>query len=402
MTRIPRIWIADFDERPAYAAPLLALQGFEWVTDSARPEVTPPDLDLVVVTDERTLPWIVPTLRSCRAQGIPSLHVVDGITDWRNCFDNPTFDLPGAPSPTLFTPVVADKIACLGVMQCLLLEHFGNRGKPENAGSLRLDAFARSLPPVTAPNTPRRVLVTTARTPAFTTAQHDALVRLLATLRDTLSSPALPPCEITWRLPARLASDLRLPSTQTNAAGEEFQAALLRCDVLVTTSSTTLLEGMLAGKPTVLLEHTNTPAYMGAAWSLRPGSDLAAVLLGALDPPQHRIQHQRLVLDLNLQQGDAEDRHRKLIETLIAAGRAARERGGPLTLPSRILPAGFLGADDAPAAPRADHTASLAVENAQLRRQHVLHRQHIQRLENELAVPLKKRLWQRLAGRLGI
>lgn len=389
MTR-PIIWVADAPERVTYIHDVLELDAFEWRFPTGEDRACPPETDLVLVSDERALPEISGVLNEARERRIPSLHVVDGIIDWRNTFANPRYDFPGAKAPRLFQPVLADKIACLGLVQCMAIEHLGNTGKPELVGSLRLDRIrcdgSRPSDGIF------RVMVTTARTPAFTGEEKARLLELLGAVRDWFTST--PGNEAVWRLPHDVGIALGVENTQTSFLGAEMLTALRNCDALVTTSSTTLLEGMILQLPTVLLDHTQTPAYVQAAWTISDPLRLHDVLSSLPNPNPYRLQFQDYAWKSNLAYGGAAVRLETLVNTLVEAGRRWRWDGGGLPVPRRVLPWPGFGLHEA-TIPRSDELVRLRAELAQWRRAAAMRVDWVRRLE-KILVKIRRRFFRRL------
>ncbi len=115
MSERPRVAIVDWHEKCAFYQPLTNAYAADWV-DVAPPALAhdPPKVDLVLVNDE-TWPYCAAGLREANRRGIPSLHLPDGICEWRNTWENPR------PVPFL-QPVLATRIACLGPAQARLIE----------------------------------------------------------------------------------------------------------------------------------------------------------------------------------------------------------------------------------------------------------------------------------------
>ena len=386
----PIIWVADAPERVTYIRDVLELDAFEWRFPTGGLRTCPADAELVLVSDERALPEISGVLNEARERRIPSLHVVDGIIDWRNTFANPRYDFPGAKAPRLFRPVLADKIACLGMVQCLAIEHLGNTGKPELVGSVRLDKIRRdgSRPS----DGIFRIMVTTARTPAFTDGEKARLLELLGAVRDWfLSAPGV---DAVWRLPADVATALGVENTQTSFLGAEMLAALRHCDALVTTSSTTLLEGMILQLPTVLLDHTHTPLYVQAAWMISNPARAHEVLASLSSPDPHRLLFQDYTWKSNLAYGGAAARLETLIIAMVEAGRKWRREGGDLPLACRVLPWPGFGVQES-TMPQSDELERLRTELAQWRRAAAMRIAWVRRLE-AILVKIRRRLLRRL------
>jgi hypothetical protein len=105
---------------------------------------------------------------------------MDGILEWRFIWANrdPTL---GELSRPRYQPVLSHKVACIGRSQARLFESWGNLGRCEVMGLPRLDALLGRRPRSRVPGEPFRLLIATARMPAFT---HGQLRLVEQSLRD--------------------------------------------------------------------------------------------------------------------------------------------------------------------------------------------------------------------------
>jgi len=108
----PTIWIADSPERLPFVRHLTEKLDYHWITDHLGEIDDPPGpIDLIIVSDERYFSWLSDKIDGWRERRIPTLHVADGICEWRNIFDNPHFDRGDCATAPLYQPVQTDKIA---------------------------------------------------------------------------------------------------------------------------------------------------------------------------------------------------------------------------------------------------------------------------------------------------
>ena len=112
-------------------------------------------------------------------------------------------------------PALADKVACIGLSQARVLESWGNADKTEVIGIPRLEPLRQKLQQQTALRTSRvnvvRLLVMTAKTPAFTNDQWQIVRESLVDLQHWLeSTPVIDGkhVEVIWRLTGGLDSEL--------------------------------------------------------------------------------------------------------------------------------------------------------------------------------------------------
>jgi hypothetical protein len=336
----PCIWVADSPERLSFVKYLVEKLDYDWITDRLGETHEPPgQTDLIVISDERYFSWLTEKIPQWREKGLPVLHVADGICEWRNIFDNPTFDRGDFPAAPLYQPLWADKVACLGRCQARILESLGNAGKTEVVGLPRLDHVqkrpARKLPPI------MKICVTSARNPAFTPEQRKQCLRSLHDLNEwfkhvgaTLPRAIMP----LWRLPEEYAKKIGVHNTSSDMSGQTILETLQECDALVSTASTVLLEGMLLGLPCAILDYYHTPLYLDAAWRISAQDHLHDTLLEILIPPANKLIFQSYVLQDNLEcRSPALPRMQRLIEGMIEIGRQSRSTGKPLSFSNRIL-----------------------------------------------------------------
>lgn len=372
---MPRIAVVDGRHKHAFFAALSAALPGEWsAPDSdafADPSTLPP-LDLVLTNDEsgalaaQALPWLA-------ERGVPSLHLADGVSEWRNCFAHPR-DADEASGMPLMRPLLAGKIACLGASQARLLEAWGNVGRVEITGSPRFDSLGsarRCVPPPSAP----RVLVASARTPGFDATQlavaRQAFLDLSPVLAALYGTGRIK--ELVWRLSEPL-NDIAgaVPYGDPPPLAEQLAAV----DVVVCQPSTLALEAMILGKPVVLIDYSGVPEFTRAAWHIRDAGAIRRVLDEVLAATPERCWWQDfLAADQVRADGVAAARVAALATAMIDAGRTARASGQPLQLPARMIPA----------ATELDHADTLIADLAVLAPRHPLFaRQEQARLAAEL------------------
>jgi hypothetical protein len=246
------------------------------------------------------------------------------------------------PYTTLFQPVQGHKLACLGRSQARVVEGWGNVGRCEVVGLPRLDDWIGSRPRGRGPDDPFRILVATANQPGFTGSQRDAARRALCDLRDWCARhPVMggSPVELVWRLSGGMDDALGIPPELRSPRSQPLPVALGNVDALVTTPSTTQLEAMLQGLPVGLLDYTNSPHYVPAAWSVTAHSHLDDVLPELCDPPAAKRLFQDGILHDALEcHSRARPRMLQLVEAMLLAVASARSRGKPPAFAPRILP----------------------------------------------------------------
>jgi hypothetical protein len=326
-------------------------------------------------------------------RGCLTLYAIDGILEWRNAWEN----RPDEPAcPWTMRPVLSHKVACIGASQARVLDSWGNRGKTEMVGIPRLDGYATANRQSRPAGDRWRVLVTTAKWPAFTPQQLQQITGSLQDLKKTCqASPRLHDrrIEVVWRLTGDLHRKLAVENQLHDLGGQELCEILANVDAVITTPSTVMLEAMLAGVPVCLLDYTNSPRYVDAAWSISAPSQIRPVLEQLAAPSSQRLYLQQSILQDALQcRQSATHRMIRLIQEMIRIGHDCRAAGRPLEFPFRILP--DPDAEEAwdqqamfperPAIPAGDNLDEcLAVASEALRRADVLE-PRVERLQREL------------------
>jgi hypothetical protein len=308
-----RIALLDGDNRPQYyqtlrSVPGLLLHSIPFRTDH---ESFAPDLALI--SDEME-PEIHPALLGLHTRGIPVLHLADGIVEWRNTWTNPRSNTPaGRP---LFHPVIATRIACLGLWQALLLESLGNPPhRCEITGSPRLDYLDDIVRRPT-----RSVLVATAKTPGFTSEELQFAAAAIQAIKTTLTRH--PDHAPVWRISPELGDVIGITPSDAVAAHPPLADSLAGVAAVVTTPSTLALEAMHLGIPTLVVDFTNSPCYLLSAWRATCPDTLAREMETLLRPEsldhQRRLAHQAFLSRLQLEPGSATERVGRLIKLMAA------------------------------------------------------------------------------------
>ncbi len=235
---------------------------------------------VVAVDDVRSFEALS-VLRRARRAGACTVLLMDGITEYRNTFQNP------AVGPDFLRPAPVDVIACAGRVDAARLADLGN------------DAVATGLPRLAAiepTDLPERpvIMVATARQPAFGLAERAQLVAALRLLRDRMAALRIAP---RWRLTGGLDVELGVPADMAPLAD-----ALAGCRAVITTPSTLLIEAMRAGRPAALLYPFEAPCWPRAEWVLdgtvlSDRERLDAAIRSLLEPGPDRYRRQLLLLD---------------------------------------------------------------------------------------------------------
>ena len=288
-------------------------------------------------------------------KGCNTLYAIDGILEWRNAWENRD-DEPAC--PWTMRPVLSDKVACIGASQARVLNSWGNQGKTEVTGIPRLTEFADSgfvesgfvdsgrdnASRIEGNNNdqPFRLLITTAKWPGFSPQQIQLATQSLLELKEFLvANPTIHGrlIEPVWRLTGDLDKAIGVPNQLRDVTGNDLQSVLDRVDAVITTPSTVMLEAMLKRVPVCLLDYTNSPRYVDAAWSISAQPQIANALNQIARPSHRRMFLQDACLQDALQcTDDATARLATLANEMIRIGHDCRTANKPVVFPAQILP----------------------------------------------------------------
>jgi len=335
-TRVPiKVLALSFKQHDHYA-PLYEEEGLEIIeTDDAEPErLDEWDVDVVLTLSNDF--WRSGRLvRAARQRRIPTLYMLDGVLEWRHQWQNPKF---GAGGKVPFGQIItADKVACLGWRSARTLESWGAIGKCEVVGIPRFDHYIKEPVQRKFHGGPKRLLVMTANTPGFTSSQVATVKRALRDVKDALSNA--PGWEPIWRVRGSIDKELDLADRYPHLQGLSLREVFAEADAVLTTPSTVVLESMLAGLPTAILDYSNSPPYLTAAWMVTAPVHIPSVLEELPEPTAPRLLYQHEVLHDNLACfTPATARLGHLIRNMAAEGRRARQAGRTPKYPARIVP----------------------------------------------------------------
>ncbi|MEM1184389.1 MAG: glycosyltransferase family 4 protein [Planctomycetota bacterium] len=205
----------------------------------------------VVAVSDAEGPLTRRVIRLAGEAKIPVGLLMDGVVEWRNTFCNPRT----MADPLFLRPAPASRVLCATEADAILLRAMGNDAVA--TGLPRLDAIS----PAPLPEAPK-LLVATARTPAFDDAERRRLVRDLGRIKSATDHLGV---EVIWRLSARLHLELGVDADTAPLA-----ESLANASAVVTTPSTLALEARLAGRVTALLDPHAAPAWVRADALWRP------------------------------------------------------------------------------------------------------------------------------------
>lgn len=368
------------EEDPVYRDWLSKLPWPYTIVEEFLPEWVPPkDAGLIVTHSHYAWEDLSALRQIYEANRVPILILCDGILEFRN-----TWEHPQLPDGSLFQPIFGHKIACLGRAPARILESWGNVGKCEVVGLPRLDSLLSSEPPTPSLTGPFRLLITTAKTPAFNDHQLSITVASLQALKHYLEAQqtiARRPFAVTWRLTGQIAEKIGLPEVDLRTL-PSLVAMIDSSDAVITTPSTIYLESVLRKRPTALLDFHNCPQYVPSAWHITASSHIENVLNELANPAQSKMLYQATMLHDQLEcHAPATPRLFELMETLLRVRQESLAANTPLQIPSRVL---ANECDSWTAIPKEMDLIKLFPENPYFRIQ------EIQRLQIELSAAVKQ------------
>lgn len=308
------------------------------VVEDYLPEWQPPSDAGILITHRHYCWEDLATLRRLYQQNhIPILILCDGVLEYRNTWLNPQI-----PEGCLFQPVIGHKLACIGRAPARILESWGNLGKCEIVGLPHLDKLSETPPSPINTEGKFRLLIATARTPAFNPSQREVVLNSLIALKQYLLKQTFVagrPIEVHWRLSGGLNKDLAIDTTeQPDPAVVSMAEQIDQSDAVIITASTGYLECLLRKRPTAVLDFHNVPSYLNPAWTISAESQIASVISELAFPPAPKMLHQSQTLYDQLECGTpATDRMIVLVEKMVAEYAASIQQGRPLNLSKRIL-----------------------------------------------------------------
>ena len=200
----------------------------------------------------------------------------------------------------------------------------------------------RDNQPDASAGSPLRVLVMTAKTPAFT---KDQLATVRHSLKDLLAWQQANPTiagrkiEFTWRLTRGLDSEFAIDNQLGDLAGGDLHDQLKQVDAVITTPSTAMLEAMRLGLPVAQLDYHNRPHYVQTGWDIAAAEHItdAIVQMADRDPTRMLFQRQQLADSLYLE-SNATQRLSTLIAGMLEITQQQIKANQALNFPANMLP----------------------------------------------------------------
>jgi len=324
--------------REKFIKPLFDADKFKIVVDEDWEESIidkcKPDLLLSVGESHHS---VFSCFKKARSLGIPTLNLQDGIHEWRDIWEHDAYARGGKYFNRQF--IIADKISCIGQLQADWFTAMGMVGQPEVIGMPWMEDCLRNRNTWKRKTGVKKILIMTANTPAFGPDQYEKVLRSIRDLKeffeaDTRVYPI-------WRLRGNLMKDLNLINADNKFEKESLQTIMPDIDCVICTPSTALLESMIVGIPTALIDYTNSPLFINSAWRITCKDQISQVINELLEPPENKLNFQENALNTMVYLKPQSDKRLvQLVRAMISYGLAAREKNEPLILPRNIVSQG--------------------------------------------------------------
>jgi len=266
--------------------------GIEWLGVVAPPweDSLPAKVDAVIVSCEYFLGNRL-AIAACQRFGIPTYHVLDGILEWRNLFENPrtTIAENGAP---LYRPLISDHTFAIGEIQRLTLQWLGN-DNVHAFGLPRFDALPVKPCRVGPVEGRPKVLIATANTPWFSDEQKVRFCEEFGRLVYLFHQRS--DLAIEWRVAEPVAVEFGL----ANSTQQPSTVALQSAAALITTPSSLVIESMRFGVPTLVFDPYACPILNPSAWHATSASTVLQLLPSLLAPDAERAGLQNTIRDFS-------------------------------------------------------------------------------------------------------
>lgn len=308
-----------------------------------------------------------------KEKNVATIYMIDGILEWRNAWENDPDEIA---CPYAMRPVLAHKVACIGENQARVISGWGNANKTEIVGVPRFDCYGKEsvnnrrgeaapdhrlggnekLVPVNRVSSNEqlesrkplgsadrfRVLVMTAKTPAFTDRQWATVKRSVMDCKNYFDQH-VDQIDVTWRLTGGLDQYISVSNAASELTGVELRDQLEQVDAVISTPSTAVVEAMLVGRPTALLNYFDCPCYLNPAWRIGHRSQIDSVVEQLKQPTVAQMHFQQQQRDFVLyRESSATDRLVQLVRQIQAsaaeqlAGGVEKIRFQPNLLPQPV------------------------------------------------------------------
>jgi len=321
--------------REKFIKPLTNISEFEIIIESNWEDyiIDKYNPDLIISIGESHFE-VFKCFKKAKSLGIPTLNIQDGIHEWRDIWENDKYAKGGNYFNRQF--IIADKIACIGQLQADWYHAMGMTGQPEVVGMPWLEDFIQNDDKWKRREGIKNIMVMTANTPAFNLEQYRLV---LESIQDLKNSTAVAKDNLlVWRVRGNLRRDLNLINEDPKYETESLHKILPQVDGVICTPSTAIIESMVAGVPTALIDYTNSPLFINTAWRINCQAQIAQTISELLDPPENKLNFQNMALSMMAYTKPKSDQRLVvLVEKMILYGRIARKLNIPLILPNKLL-----------------------------------------------------------------
>lgn len=260
----------------------------------------------IVLTSLEWLPYQRLVIAEANRKSIPTLYVMDGILEWSYVWNNQSYVIPEG---TMLQPLLSKHIAVIGKHPARILSAMGMKNKIHIVGLPRLDNFFR-VRNIKKGQTPQ-ILVCCANTPYHNKEQEIMVKRALKDLKNELD------CyenyiNVIWRIGEELSTYIDVENSNTDLSG-----VLSQSNGVISFASTVIVEAMLLGIPTALIEYRNIPIYLETAWQIRGKDHILPVVRELIHAPSEKIAYQDFCIDDELNYSQASNNLSILIDQII-------------------------------------------------------------------------------------
>ena len=272
-----------------------------------------------------------------KQQRVATIYMIDGILEWRNAWENRADEVA---CPFAMRPVLSHKVACIGENQARILNGWGNTTKTEIIGVPRFDRYVEHALSQPTENKAKRfrLLVMTAKTPAFTDDQWTSVRQSIADVKSYADQHS-ESVEVIWRLTGGLSEEFNVASSASDLTGIQLCDQLNEVDAVISTPSTAVVESMLAGKPTALLNYYDCPSYLNLPWMIKHSTQLESVIAQLKHPDARKMHFQDQQLQqLLYRETSASQRLIRLVRAMQKVASECVFKGVPLDFEPNLLP----------------------------------------------------------------
>ncbi|GCD77346.1 hypothetical protein JCM31826_08280 [Thermaurantimonas aggregans] len=271
--------------------------------------------DIVIGINEHHLE-IAKCYEVANKMNIPTLTIQDGVLEWRYMFENPMFDGDKLGIP-LHRPILANKYACIGTWWASLISAMGNANKVEVTGMPKMDTIdVQAAHCSVIRGDKKKIMVITAAKPWFEDNQKKIVLSMLTDLKDYFDKQKN--IEVVWRITKALEKEINVTTAFQNKETSEIAAQIEKCDAVISTISTSMIEVLLKGKPLARIDYFNTPCLFPTVWNITNPSQIDDTIRSLLNPkPQQLYLQEIFKMQVISNLGNASERVSELILKMI-------------------------------------------------------------------------------------